>query len=74
MAGHEGIEIQEEGEESMGVKNEAEVKTERENGGGEDDNVLQFLDSLDGYLTLMDSVNSKLREVMRMISFVFRWL
>ncbi|CAA7020091.1 unnamed protein product [Microthlaspi erraticum] len=62
MAGDEGIEIQEEGDESVDVKNKAEVKTELENGGGEDENVLQFLDSLDGYLTLMDSVNSKLRE------------
>lgn len=54
MAGAEEIEICEEGEESI----EAEAKTERV-----DEKVLQFLDSLDGYLTLMDSLNSKLREV-----------
>ncbi|KAL0755236.1 hypothetical protein Bca101_092904 [Brassica carinata] len=53
MAGAEEIEICEEGEESI----EAEAKTERV-----DEKVLQFLDSLDGYLTLMDSLNSKLRE------------
>ncbi|CAN6896438.1 unnamed protein product [Brassica oleracea] len=53
MAGAEEIEICEEGEESI----EAEAKTERG-----DEKVLQFLDSLDGYLTLMDSLNSKLRE------------
>ncbi|CAH8357261.1 unnamed protein product [Eruca vesicaria subsp. sativa] len=57
MAGDEEIEIYEEGEESMEVKNEAEAKTE-----GGDEKVLQFLDSLDEYLTLMDSLNSKLRE------------
>ncbi|CAH2036696.1 unnamed protein product [Thlaspi arvense] len=61
MSGDERIEIYEEGEESMDVNNEAEVKPELEKGNG-DENVLQFLDSLDGYLTLMDSVNSKLRE------------
>ncbi|CAL9215714.1 unnamed protein product [Arabidopsis halleri] len=54
-------EIYEEGDESMDVNNEAEVKTELGKEGG-DENVLQFLDSLDGYLTLMDSLNSKLRE------------
>ncbi|XP_019091671.1 PREDICTED: coiled-coil domain-containing protein 115 isoform X2 [Camelina sativa] len=60
MAGDEGAEIYEEREESMdaAVDKETEIKTE----GKEDENVLQFLDSLDGYLTLMDSVNSKLRE------------
>ncbi|XP_010477324.1 PREDICTED: coiled-coil domain-containing protein 115 isoform X2 [Camelina sativa] len=61
MAGDEGTEIYEEREESMDAavgKEEAEIKTE----GKEDENILQFLDSLDGYLTLMDSVNSKLRE------------
>ncbi|XP_024008602.1 coiled-coil domain-containing protein 115 isoform X2 [Eutrema salsugineum] len=61
MSGDEGIEIYEEGEEIMDVSNEAEAKTEFEKGKG-DENVLQFLDSLDEYLTLMDSVNSKLRE------------
>ncbi|KAL1219742.1 hypothetical protein V5N11_028732 [Cardamine amara subsp. amara] len=61
MAGDEGNEIYEEEEKSMDVNNEAEVKTELEKEGG-DENVLQFLDSLDEYLTLMDSVNSKLRE------------
>lgn len=59
-------EIFEEGDESMDVNNEAEVKPEVGKEGG-DENVLQFLDSLDGYLTLMDSLNSKLREVMGMI-------
>lgn len=59
-------EIFEEGDESMDVNNEAEVKPEEGKEGG-DENVLQFLDSLDGYLTLMDSLNSKLREVMGMI-------
>ncbi|XP_020869599.1 coiled-coil domain-containing protein 115 isoform X2 [Arabidopsis lyrata subsp. lyrata] len=54
-------EIFEEGDESMDVNNEAEVKPEVGKEGG-DENVLQFLDSLDGYLTLMDSLNSKLRE------------
>lgn len=54
MAGDEEIEIYEEGEEES-----IEAKTE----GGDDEKVLQFLDSLDGYLTLMDSLNSKLREV-----------
>ncbi|KAG2319641.1 hypothetical protein Bca52824_012854 [Brassica carinata] len=58
MAGDEEIEIYEEGEESMDVNNEAEAKTEQ----GGDEKVLQFLDSLDGYLTLMDSLSSKLRE------------
>ncbi|XP_018451076.1 uncharacterized protein LOC108822481 isoform X2 [Raphanus sativus] len=53
MAGDEEIEIYEEGEEES-----IEAKTE----GGDDEKVLQFLDSLDGYLTLMDSLNSKLRE------------
>lgn len=66
MVGEEGIEIYKEEEKSVDVKNEAEVKTELEKEGG-DENVLQFLDSLDGYLTLMDSVNSKLREVMGLI-------
>ncbi|VVA92011.1 unnamed protein product [Arabis nemorensis] len=61
MAIDEGIEIYEEREESMDVNNEAEVKTELVKGRG-DENVLQFLDSLDGYLTLMDNLNSKLRE------------
>ena len=55
MAGAEEIEICEEGEEPI----EAGAKTER----GDEKVVLQFLDSLDGYLTLMDSLNSKLREV-----------
>lgn len=72
MAVDEGIEIYGEREESMDVNNEAEVKTELEKGKG-DENVLQFLDSLDGYLTLMDSVNSKLREVMGMIFFVLEY-
>ncbi|RID51668.1 hypothetical protein BRARA_H02316 [Brassica rapa] len=54
MAGAEEIEICEEGEEPI----EAGAKTER----GDEKVLLQFLDSLDGYLTLMDSLNSKLRE------------
>ncbi|KAF8112390.1 hypothetical protein N665_0064s0023 [Sinapis alba] len=54
MAGDEMSEIYEEGEESMDVNNEAEARGNAK--------VLQFLDSLDGYLTLMDSLNSKLRE------------
>lgn len=29
----------------------------------EEDNVVQFLDSLDGYLTLLDSLSSTLRQV-----------
>ncbi|XP_023645122.1 coiled-coil domain-containing protein 115 [Capsella rubella] len=59
MAGDEGAEIYEEREESMDVVDKvAAMKTE----GKEDENVLHFLDSLDGYLTLMDSLNSKLRE------------
>ncbi|KAJ0247725.1 hypothetical protein HA466_0161480 [Hirschfeldia incana] len=59
MAGDEEIEIYEEGEEeSTDVNNEAEGKTE----GGDEEKVLQFLDSLDEYLTLMDSLSSKLRE------------
>lgn len=62
MAGDEGIEIYEERDQSMDLNNEAEVKSELGKEGG-DENVLQFLDSLDGYLTLMDSLNSKLREV-----------
>ncbi|CAN8304608.1 unnamed protein product [Cochlearia groenlandica] len=61
MANDEGSEIYEQGDESMDVNNEAEVKTETEKGKG-DESVLVFLDSLDKYLTLMDSLNSKLRE------------
>lgn len=56
MAGDEGSEICEERDQSMDVKSELGKE-------GGDENVLQFLDSLDGYLTLMDSLNSKLREV-----------
>ncbi|CAH8347042.1 unnamed protein product, partial [Eruca vesicaria subsp. sativa] len=58
MAGDEGTEIYEEGEDSVDVNNEAEL----EKSGGGDEKVLHFLDSLDEYLTLMDSLNSKLRE------------
>ncbi|KFK44189.1 hypothetical protein AALP_AA1G226200 [Arabis alpina] len=57
MARDEEIEICEETEESIDVNNEAELEI-----GRGDEHVLQFLDSLDGYLTLMDNLNSKLRE------------
>lgn len=60
MAGDEGTEVYEEGEDSIDVNNEVELEKE---GGGGDEKVLQFLDSLDEYLTLMDSLNSKLRDV-----------
>ncbi|CAN6908914.1 unnamed protein product [Brassica oleracea] len=59
MAGDEGTEIYEEGEDSIDVNNEVELEKE---GGGRDEKVLDFLDSLDEYLTLMDSLSSKLRE------------
>ncbi|CAN7127773.1 hypothetical protein BRARA_G01089 [Brassica rapa] len=59
MAGDEGTEVYEEGEDSIDVNNEVELEKE---GGGGDEKVLQFLDSLDEYLTLMDSLNSKLRD------------
>ncbi|KAG2321087.1 hypothetical protein Bca4012_055899 [Brassica carinata] len=58
MAGNEETEIYEEGEDSIDVNNEDEL----EEGRGGDEKVLQFLDSLDGYLTLMDSLSSTLRE------------
>lgn len=66
MAGDEGTEIYEEGEDSIDVNNEVELEKE---GGGRDEKVLDFLDSLDEYLTLMDSLSSKLREVIRRLNF-----
>ncbi|KAF8113686.1 hypothetical protein N665_0046s0036 [Sinapis alba] len=60
MAGGEETEIYEEGEDSIDVNNEANLK--KGGGGGDEKVLLHFLDSLDEYLTLMDSLNSKLRE------------
>ncbi|XP_010933227.2 uncharacterized protein [Elaeis guineensis] len=41
---------------------EEKAKSGGGRGGEEDEKILQFLDSLDGYLTLMDSLSSNLRQ------------
>lgn len=41
----------------------SEVVEEQEQRGSEEENVVQFLDSLDSYLTLFDSLSSTLRQV-----------
>ncbi|KAK7815434.1 hypothetical protein CFP56_001565 [Quercus suber] len=40
----------------------SEVVEEQEQRGSEEENVVQFLDSLDSYLTLFDSLSSTLRQ------------
>ncbi|XP_010536480.1 PREDICTED: coiled-coil domain-containing protein 115 [Tarenaya hassleriana] len=57
MEGDGGIEISENGDEPLIANNGEEVEKARG-----DENVLRFLDSLDGYLTLIDSLNSTLRQ------------
>ena len=41
----------------------SEVVEEQGQQGSEEENVVQFLDSLDSYLTLFDSLSSTLRQV-----------